>query len=240
MVWLQGIAHAKAFDDVARRARTDRTVCIPYRVAQLHLLAVVKEPCGIAHDLGIERVVYLVALFRRCEVERLAAIDRNQKRVQVQIVKVRGTPAHLAQEIRAADDLIEGPRADGRKDLTYFLRVKCDEVHNLVRIASELRAQALVLRTDTDRAGVRLTLTHHNAAHRDQCGGADPELFRAHHGSHDDVTPSPQTSICAECHAPTQVVHRQNLMRFRQTHFPRQTSIFDRRRRRGSRSTVVA
>ena len=116
---------------------------------------------------------------------------------------MRCTPAHLAKQISTADDLVEGPCADRRKDFTNFLRVKCDEVHNLIRIAGELCAQALVLRTDADRAGVRLTLTHHDAAHGDQCGGADPELFCAHHGSHDDVTPSPQTSVCPERHAPT-------------------------------------
>ena len=57
------------------------------------------------------------------------------------------------------------------------MRVEGDQVDDLVGIAGELVAQRFVLGTHANGAGVGLTLTHHDAAHRDQGSRADAVFF---------------------------------------------------------------
>ena len=96
------------------------------------------------------------------------------------------------------------------------------------------------MRADTDGAGVGLALAHHDAAHGDQRRGADAIFLGPHHRGHDDVTPGAQPTIGAQRDPVAQVVHRQNLMRLGQAHFPRQTRVFDRGRRAGTRAAIMA
>ena len=135
---------------------------------------------------------------------------------------MRRATADLGQQIGAANHIIQGPRTDARQDLAHFGRVESDQVHNLIGITREFTAQSVVLCTNANRAGVRLTLTDHDTAHRDQRGSADAVFFGTQHRGHDNVTPCAQTAISAQRDTLAQVVHRKHLMRLGQTHFPRQ------------------
>ena len=148
--------------------------------------------------------------------------------------------AHLAQQIRTSDDIINGPRADTCQDFPDFLRVESDEVHNFIGIARKFCPKFFFLCANAHRAGVGLTLTDHDTAHRNQRRSADTIFFGAHHGSHDDITACAQSPISPQGDPVAQVVHRQNLMRLCQAHFPWQTCKFDRRSRRGPCATIVS
>ena len=102
--------------------------------------------------------------------------------------------------------------------------------------ALELLPQLFVLRADADRAGVGMALTHHDAAHGDQAGGADAELLGAEHGGDHHVAPGLDAAVGAQFHPMAQPVQHQHLVRLGQAHFPRQARIFDRalRRRAGA------
>ena len=153
---------------------------------------------------------------------------------------MRRPARHLAEQICTANHLIHGARANTGQNLTDFLRIEGDQIDDLICRPGELVSQRLILRANTHRAGVRLALPHHDAAHRDQSGGTDAIFFRTHHGRHHDIAARAQPAISAQCHPFTQIVHGQNLMRLGQTHFPRQAGKFDRRRWRSARAAIMA
>ena len=239
MVRLQPVAHPEFLNDVTARPRPDGPVRVAHGIGQLHLFAILKEPRPVFHDVRVQRIRHRIARFRAVIGDPICPIHRDQQRVQVQIIQIGRTPADLSQQIRPPDNLIHRPRPDLRQNLAYFLRIEGDQVHHLVRGAREFRPQIRVLRADPDRTRIRLALPHHDAAHRDQGRRADPVFFGPHHRRHHHVTARPQTAICPQRHPFAQVVHRQNLMRLGQPHFPRQPSILDTRRRRRPRAPVV-
>ena len=212
---------------------------IPHRIGQLHLFAVLKEPRAVFHDVGVQGIRHMVARLGPVVGDLLRPIDGDQQWVEVEVVQMCRPARHLAQQIRPPDNLIHRARANRRQNLPHFLGVEGDQVHHLVRRPGKLRPQSLVLRGDADRAGVRLALPHHDAAHRDQRGGADAIFLGPHHRRHHDVAPGPKAAIGPQRHPFAQVVHRQNLMRLGQAHFPRHAGIFDRCPRAGPGPAVM-
>ena len=153
---------------------------------------------------------------------------------------MRRTTAHLCQQIGAANDVIKTARTNLCQNLAHFLRVKGDQIDNLICIACEFCAQAFVLRANAHGAGVRLALAHHDTSHGNQRSRADTIFLGPHHGCHDNVTTCAQATIGAQGDSVAQVVHRQDLMRLGQAHLPWQTRIFDRGRGTCTRATIVA
>src|SRR3546814_1199124 len=80
---------------------------------------------------------------------------------------------------------------------------------------------------DTDGAGVRMALAHHDAAHRDKAQSPDAELFGAENRGDDDVAPGLEPTVGAQPDAVAEAVERENLIDFGQAHFPRRAGIFD-------------
>mmetsp|Transcript_7112 Transcript_7112/g.11612 ORF Transcript_7112/g.11612 Transcript_7112/m.11612 type:complete len:430 (+) Transcript_7112:1278-2567(+) len=227
VIGLQVVAHLELADDMAGCPRTDGAVRVLHRIAQLHLFPIFEEPRRVAHNLRVQRVGHRVAVLIAVVNNLGRAIDGDQHRVQVQIIKVGRATADLRQQVRTANHLIQGLRTDRGEDFPHFLRIEGDQVHNFVCRSGVLRTQVFVLSTHANRAGVGLTLTHHDTAHRDQRSGPNTILFRTHHRGHYDVASRAQTTIGPQRDAFTQVVHRQNLMRLGQTHLPWQTTVFD-------------
>src|SRR3546814_7696301 len=75
------------------------------------------------------------------------------------------------------------------EDFAHFLGDEGHQVDHLLGAARELRAQLLVLRADADRAGVRMALAHHDAAHRDEAQRADAIFLGAEDRGDHDVAP---------------------------------------------------
>lgn len=59
-------------------------------------------------------------------------------------------------------------------------------------LARKLASQFFILSSDSNRASVQMTLSHHDAAHRDQRSGRKTELFGSEKSSNGNVT----TSLC--------------------------------------------
>ncbi len=68
-------------------------------------------------------------------------------------------------------------------------------VDDMLRLAGKLLAQLRILRGDADRAGVQMTLPHHDAAERDQRRGREAELFGTQQGGDHDVATGLQATI---------------------------------------------
>ena len=101
-------------------------------------------------------------------------------------------------------------------------------VDDVLRLAGELLAQLRILRRDADRAGVQVTLAHHDAAERDQRRGGEAEFFGAEERGDGDVAAGLELTVGLQHHAAAQVVHHQRLVRFGDAELPRQAGVLDR------------
>ncbi len=91
------------------------------------------------------------------------------------------------EHVGAADHVGERAEAELRHEFAHFLRDELHEVHGVLRIAGEFRAQLRILRGDADGAGVQMADAHHDAAERDERRGREAELLRAEQRGDDDV-----------------------------------------------------
>src|SRR3546814_16760277 len=89
------------------------------------------------------------------------------------------TTADLTQQFGAADHLVEALDPEPGEDVADFLGDEGHQVDDLFGGADELGAQPLVLRAHPHRAGVRMALAHHDAAHRDEAPCADAVFLRS-------------------------------------------------------------
>ena len=80
---------------------------------------------------------------------------------------------------------------------------------------------------DTDRAGIEVTLSHHDAAQCDQRGGGESIFLSTEQRGNHNVPPRLQLTIRLDTDATSQVIFDKGLMRFRKPQFPRQTRVFD-------------
>src|SRR3546814_1893904 len=122
----------------------------------------------------------------------------------------------------------------------YTTLFRSHQVDDLLGRTRELLAQLLILRADTDGAGVRMALAHHDAAHRDKAQSPDAELFGAENRGDDDVAPGLEPTVGAQPDAVAEAVERENLIDFVEAHFPRRAGIFDAGLGRGAGAASVA
>ena len=66
--------------------------------------------------------------------------------------------------IRTADHLMKLAEPELRHQLANFFGHKKEIVHDVFRLAGELRPQQRIVGGDADRAGVQMALPHHDAA----------------------------------------------------------------------------
>ena len=163
------LRHAKRPRDLARQPGTDRAVGVADRIGQLHLLAAAEHCGGVLDDLRVQAVGHFVAEGGQREAAlAVVGVHLGEDRVQVEIVEMLRPAADLAEQFGAADHLVQAAEAEPSEDVADFFGDERHQVDDLFRGADEFRAQTLVLRADADRAGVRMTLPDHDAAHRDE------------------------------------------------------------------------
>src|SRR3546814_2902110 len=71
------------------------------------------------------------------------------------------------------------------------------------------------------RAGVRMALAHHDAAHRDEAQCADAVFLGTEDRGDDDVAPGLQATVGTQPHPAAQAVEGEHLIDLGQPHFPR-------------------
>ena len=148
--------------------------------------------------------------------------------------------ADLLQEVRTPDGLVEGFQAQRGEDFAHVFGDEAHQVDDLVRRAAEPCTEGLVLRADADRAGVRVALAHHDAAHRDERRCTDTVFFGAEHSGDHNVTPGAQAAIRTQSDLVAQIIQRKNLMGFGEADFPGKASILDRSLRARARAANTA
>ncbi len=121
-----------------------------------------------------------------------------------------------------------GPIAELGHQLAHFLGDEEEEVDDVLGLALEALAQHRVLRRNTDRAGVEVTLAHHDAAGRDQRCGGKAELVGAEQRADHDVAAGADAAIDLYGDAAAQPVGHQRLVRFGKPDLPRRAGMLDR------------
>ena len=142
--------------------------------------------------------------------------------------------------VDAANHLVDGAETKLGHQLACFFGDHKQVIDYVFGFACKLLAQLRILRSDPHRTSVEMTLTHHDAAERDQRRGRKTKLFGAQHRGNHHVAARLQTAVSLQHHAATQVVEHQGLVRLGDTKFPRQAGVLDARERRSTRTTAIS
>ena len=144
------------------------------------------------------------------------------------------------EQVRPADDLVEGAKAHLAELFPHFLGHEEEIVDDLLGRSGKLGTEDRVLRGDADRAGVQMALAHHHAAHGDQGGRGEAVLLGAQAGGDDDVAAGLELAVGLEPDPAAQAVANQGLLGLGQAQFPGNARVADARERRGAGAAAIA
>ena len=184
--------------------------------------------------------------------DRLLGADAPQRRARRQLghrqqrreVDAARLPvvdcARRLEQVGPPDQLVHGAQTEAREDPAHLLGDKVEEVDDVLGRAGEALAQNRVLRGDADRTRVEMAGAHHDAASRDQRGGAEAHLVRAEDRRDHDIATRLQLAVGLDVDARAQVVEQQRLLRLGEADLPGQPAREDRGERRGAGAAIVA
>ena len=158
------------------------------------------------------RAVDLLALFFLLPHEQL-------REVEALGLPVRHEPG-LVEHLGLADHLVEAAVAESRHDLANFLGDEEEVVDHVLGLAGETLAQHRVLRGDTHRTRVQVTLAHHDAPGRNQRRGGKAEFVGAEQRADHDVASGAEAAVHLHNDAAAQPLAHQRLVGFGQADFP--------------------
>ena len=187
---------------------------------------------------AVEMVVLLLAIVDRDTLAR-GRLVQDAAEIDALRLPVLDRPAHV-EFFDVPYHLVEAAEAKLRHQLAHFLGDKEEEIDHVLRLAGELLAQHRVLRGDTDRTGVEMTLAHHDAAGGDQRRGGEAELIGTQQRADNHITAGAQSAIDLHRDAATQTVQHKRLLCLRKADLPRRAGVRQRCQRRGTGATLEA
>ena len=128
--------------------------------------------------------------------------------------------ALLLQAVASAHHVFELVEAEVRHDLT---QVFCDEahvVHHILGLAGEAFPELLILRADTEGAGIFVADAEHLAADRDERPGAEAEEFCAQEAGDGRIPAGQELAVRFELHAVAELIQEEDLLRFGKSKLP--------------------
>ncbi len=185
-------------------------------------------------DLVIERALESVILFHAAiHANALVRFHRRREyRRQVDAFHFPVINRDICfQHVDATDHFVHCTETKLRHNFAHIFCHHEQVVHDVLGLAGKFLAQLRILRRDTDRAGIEMTLAHHDAAQGDQRRGREAEFFGTQYRRNRDVATGFELAVGLHYDARTQVIHHQCLVGFGQTQFPRQAGVFDRGQR---------
>ena len=109
----------------------------------------------------------------------------------------------------------------------------------MLGLACKLLTQDGVLRRDTNRTSVQVTLAHHDTAHRNEGSRRKAKLFGTKETRDGHITTRAELTIRLHDHTTAQVIEHKRLMCLSETQFPRQTGKLDTCPARSTRTTIM-
>ena len=217
--------------DFAGDLRANGAIRVVDLVFEADRLRVVDRLVGVLQDDLVERLVIgtVVALAGGvAHGGRVVLHDIDEQAREIDGVRLRMV-GHVAllEALHVADHFVDRAEAEAGHDFANFLGDAIEEIHDVLGLALELAAQAVVERGDADRAGVQVALAHIDAAHRDHRGGAEIVFLGAEERRVNDVLAGLHAAIGAERDAVAQAVEHEHLVRLGDAKLPRTASILD-------------
>ncbi len=120
------------------------------------------------------------------------------------------------QAVYLAYHFIHGTEAQFGHNLTEFFCQKVKQVDHMLRLAGKEGSQFRILRSHAHRAGVHMTLTHHDTAFGNQSSRRNAKLLGSQQDGHRNVATRFDLSVGLYCDTTTQIVHDERLMCLRQ------------------------
>ena len=204
----------------------------------LVLQRVLREVDQLHIERGLEAVVLSLDV-----VQRDIGADARlvEDRAQVDVARLPMFDRVVGVEaFDAADHLVDGAETQLRHVLAQFARDEHHEVHHVLRLALEFRAQLRILRGDADRAGVEVADAHHDASRGDQRRARETEFLGAEEACDRDIAAGLELTVGLDADAPAQIVHHENLLRLGEAELPWRAGMLDRLQRRGAGAAVVS
>ena len=222
-------AGADGAGDRSSEARADRAVAVPDLEGRLD------EPRSAdrGFPLCVEHCAEPVAVVRHrfAGVPRRARAGAHEQAAQVERVGGGITGPPLAEQIGAADGLVEGAETQAREEAAHLESDEAEVRLDHLGRAGELLAQLGPLARDPHRARVEVTRSHHQAPLCEEERGAERELVRAEQRGDHDVAASLEAAVDAHPHAAPQAVRDERLLCLGEPELPRRASVLDRRER---------
>ncbi len=233
---------AIASGDFAREHRTDGAVDVADREIEHQRFAVFDGGLCRLDQLDVERCLEPVILrFGLVQHRMLVDVDAGEQARQIDAIGLPVTDGALhVDPVDAADHLVERGKAHFGHDLAQLFGDEEEVVDDVLGRADEALAQLRILGGDPHRAGVEMTLAHHDAARRDQRSGGKAELVSAQQRADGDVAAGPQPTVDLHRNAGAQVVEQQCLLGLGKADFPRGSRMRQAGQRRGAGAAFVA
>ena len=230
-----------AAGDRAREHRTDRAVRVADPIFEAHRLLVLDRRCSVGDQAMVQGAFQAMIL-------KLAVVARHSRGHPRLIEDAREIePARLpvvqplahVEQVRTADQLVETPNAQLRHDFAHFFGDEEEIVDDMLGRSGELLAQLRILRRDSDRTGVQMTLAHHDAAFDDERCRREAEFVGPQHRADDHVAAGLHLAVDLHGDPAAQAVQHQCLLRFGESQLPRSPSVLDRRFGRRAGAAIV-
>ena len=131
------------------------------------------------------------------------------------------------EHIDTAHHFVHGAETQLCHVLPNLLCQKEKEIDNVFRLSLELLAQLRILRGDAHRAGIEMTLAHHDAADRNQRRRCETILFGAKEGGNHNISTGFRLPSVSTLMRLRRSLSSESLLCLRETQFPRHTRMFD-------------
>ena len=110
----------------------------------------------------------------------------------------------------------------------------------MFRASHELPAKRRILSRNPGRAGVLLTLAHHQAPHRHERRRSEAEFISAEHGADHNVSAGLDLPVHLQPYTAAEIIHDERLLHFCEPDFPCAAGVLNGGRRRRAGAAVMS
>ena len=111
------------------------------------------------------------------------------------------------KEIGTSHKLIHTADAELAHIFTQLLRNKSHKVNDIFRLSGKTLTKLRILGCNTNRTGIQVADTHHDASHGNKRSGCKTEFFRTKDGCDGNITAAHELSVCLDPNLVTKAVH---------------------------------
>ena len=230
---------------LVREHAADGAVNVRHGTRESHLLALLNRRFGNLDERLVEGQFQAVVLDGDV-ANRGAGSDGRGRREdlgEVDAVELIAGAENLRvgdEQIASADEFVDGGVPHGSHVASKVLGEEEEEVDDVVLVSGEFGSELLILRGDSDGAGVLVALAHHDATHRHQRRGGEPPLLGAQQGRDEEIAARLELPVRLKHGAAAEVVGHQRLLRLGETELPGEPRALDPGPSRRAGAAVVA